>query len=79
MFICMCVYIYIYIYIYVRIFHSQIGIEVSKDVSALIFRFFCLNPKTNFRLVFTSQHDITSQNKPIVSNEAAKTSNLANI
>ena len=80
MYVCMYVYIYVvYIYIYVRVFDSQTAIEVSKAVSALIFRLFCLNPKTNFRLVFTGRHGITSQNKRIVGNAAVKTSSLANI
>jgi hypothetical protein len=80
--LCVCLRMYVmfsYKYLYIRVFHSQIAIEVSKSVITLIFRLFGLKPKTNFRLIFTSHHNITSQNKRIVSNAAVKTSNIANI
>ena len=84
-YVCMNVYVYIYIYMYIYIytyvgvFDSQIAMEALKTVSALIFRLFCLNANTNFRLIFTGRHDITTQNKRIAGNAAVKTSNLANI
>ena len=73
------IYTYMYIYIYTRVFDFQIAIEISKAVSVRIFRLSRLKSKKNFRLEFNIRHDITWQNKRIVSNAAVKTSDLANI